>query len=121
MTNFEWLTKNGFDYQLKIDSLGCALHEKRQGYRDCDGECEKCQEESWKWLQQEYEPHLLENGDGLKTGDWIMVRNESDQDWRKLQFLFFWDGYFLTTDGVSTPDTACVIRWNQARLPIEGE
>ena len=73
-----------------------------------------------KWLLSEYEPPLLENGDGLKTGDWIMVKNDG-LEWRKLQFLFFWDGYFLTTDGVSTPDTSCVVRWDYARLPDEGE
>lgn len=77
-------------------------------------------EKNLKWLFSEYEPPLLENGDGLKTGDWIMVKNDG-LEWRKLQFLFFWDGYFLTTDGVSTPDTSCVVRWDYARLPEEGE
>lgn len=121
MTNFEKIVKDGdVDYILEIDGLGCALYEKREGGKNCYGDCGDCEQESWEWLQQEYEPPLLENGDGLKTGDWIMVKNDG-LEWRKLQFLFFWDGYFLTTDGVSTPDTSCVIRWDYARLPDEGE
>ena len=78
------------------------------------------------WLFSKYEPPLLENGDGLKPGDWIMVRDYDDDSWNKMKFVFYYDKAFFVLD-----DNGCnghfdtngmnVTGWAQARLPEEGE
>lgn len=75
-----------------------------------------------KWLFTEYEPPLLENGDNLNPGDWIMVRGYTHEDWKKHQFMCYFNGLFFVT-----PNFAHAISYNvcksfvQARLPMEGE
>ena len=77
-----------------------------------------CALDSLQWLVKEYKPPLLENGDGLKPGDWIMVSLlDGDTDWRKLKFVVFHNGYFYTESNVSKD----LIPWKRARLPEEGE
>lgn len=77
-----------------------------------------------KWLFSEYEPPLLENGDGLQPGDWIMVRDKNSDEWKKRQFLCFFEGRFCCLDygcSLKNYDTFYTIKWRQARLPMEGE
>lgn len=82
-----------------------------------------------KWLFSEYEPPLLENGDGLKPGDWIMVRDEDDQIWKKERFLSFANGSFYcikslfgSHDGKTNRDLyGEFVCYRQARLPGDGE
>lgn len=76
------------------------------------------------WLFEEYEPPLLENGDGLKPGDWIMVRNNEGEEWAKRQFAFFHNGWFYCLRGGSNfaqLHLQTLIRCEQARLPEDGE
>lgn len=81
------------------------------------------------WLFSEYEPPLLENGDGLKPGDWIMVRDEDDQIWKKERFLSFANGSFYcikslfgSHDGKTNRDLyGEFVCYRQARLPEGGE
>lgn len=35
-------------------------------------------------LCDECKPPLLQNGDGLKPGDWIMVRSKECEEWRNM-------------------------------------
>lgn len=77
------------------------------------------------WLFEEYEPPLLENGDGLKPGDWIMVRDDEDCNWYKRQFMCYFDDGFYCVNNVkqSMKEYAFfnVSGWKYARLPMEGE
>ena len=70
------------------------------------------------WLFSEYEPPLLENGDGLKPGDWIMVRDSETCNWKKRQFIGYFEGKFYTKYPFDDYTAEC---WQQARLPMEGE
>lgn len=117
MTNFEKIVKDGdVDYILEIDGLGCALYEKREGGKNCYGDCGDCEQESWEWLQQEYEPPLLENGDGLKAGEIIEVF--SGDGWSLREFLTYYNGLFWC---ISRSSTCGAVGWERARLPEEGE
>ena len=73
------------------------------------------------WLFSEYEPPLLENGDGLKPGDWIMVRDVDSQSFVRRQFLYFFDGKFVCSAPNSTPLEGFREPWKQGRLPEDGE
>lgn len=75
-----------------------------------------------KWLFSEYEPPLLKNGDGLKPGDWIMVRN-NNYSWEKRPFMCYYKGAFITADATcdSEINYGTHSDWEQARLPMEGE
>ena len=73
------------------------------------------------WLFSEYEPPLLENGDGLKPGDWIMVRDVDSQSFVRRQFLYFFGGKFVCSAPNSTPLEGFREPWKQARLPEDGE
>lgn len=75
------------------------------------------------WLFSEYEPPLLENGNELKPGDWIMVRDRDDQKWAKGTFICYLDGRFwiTPTEGPYLLDRLLMSGWKQARLPMEGE
>lgn len=85
---------------------------------------EKCNffEPELEWLFSEYEPPLLENGDGLKPGDWIMVRNDDDYDWKKLRFICCYNNAFWTLrDNRDWFHIGSKIApWKQARLPEDG-
>ena len=76
-----------------------------------------------KWLFDEYEPPLLKNGDNLKTGDWIMVRNNKDNEWEKFRFVCYHNNAFWTLYDVGDwfHIGSKIKPWNQARLPMEGE
>ena len=73
------------------------------------------------WLFEEYEPPLLENGDGLKPGDWIMVRDVDSQSFVRRQFLYFFDGKFICSAPNHAPLEGFGEPWVQARLPEDGE
>ena len=73
------------------------------------------------WLFEEYEPPLLENGDGLKPGDWIMVRDCDGGCWVKSQFLFYYNGIFYCELVDSSIGDGEYVLWKQARLPEDGE
>lgn len=96
----------------------------------CDNKnCLKCEFKDAgtieNWLNAEHkepEPPLLENGDGLKPGDWIMVRDEVGHAWKKRCLMCCKNGYFITTWGeCSIGCTGRYEAWSQARLPMEGE
>lgn len=74
-----------------------------------------------KWLLSEYEPPLLKNGDGLKPGDLIMVRDREGDEWRKRQFAYYFDGAFFCAAHGCKLSSCEINRWLQARLPEEGE
>ena len=89
------------------------------------GECEFSTAESIeKWLNAEHEepePQLLENGDGLKPGDWIMVRN--NDEWKKFRFVCYCNNVFWTLydNGDWFHIGSKITPWVKARLPMEGE
>lgn len=75
-----------------------------------------------KWLFTEYEPPLLENGDGLKPGDWIMVKHYKHDTWKKRKFLCYWNGRFFATKGYwEATSFKDFNSYTIARLPEEGE
>ena len=78
-----------------------------------------------KWLNAEHEepePPLLENGDDLEPGEWIMVRNDSGLEWQKRCFMCYRYGYFIAVSGGRSIGTMGGYEaWIQARLPMEGE
>lgn len=73
------------------------------------------------WLFSEYEPPLIENGDGLKPGDWIMVRDVDSQSFVRRQFLYFFDGKFICSAPNHAPLEGFGEPWVQARLLEDGE
>ena len=79
------------------------------------------------WLFEEYEPPLLENGDELKPGDWIMVRDHDGDSWDKMMFACYCNGLFFVVDDntLRVPgfreNGVNITGWRQARLPEEGE
>lgn len=88
--------------------------------------CEDCEfssvESIENWLNAEHEePPRLQNGDGLKPGDWIMVRDVDSQSFVKRQFLCFFGGKFVCSAPNHTPLGGCTEPWEQARLLEEGE
>lgn len=90
----------------------------RGRHEKCNGLfCGECNSNNYKWLFSEYEPPLLENGDGLKPGDEIMVRDRECTPWGKRQFIGYFNGLFF----VATPIEDRSYGWRQARLPEKGE
>lgn len=87
------------------------------------GKCLPCMnsDELVDWLFEEYEPPLLENGDGLKPGDWIMVRNNEDAVWENRQFLAYFDGWFYARIIVPDGWVEKIDRFRHARLPEDNE
>lgn len=73
------------------------------------------------WLFSEYEPPLLEDGDGLKPGDWIMVRDNDKDDWEKKVFIGYLKGYFYCASELFGALEADAESYSQARLPEDGE
>lgn len=89
-------------------------------------DCKFCNVESIEnWLNAEHvkpEPLLLENGYGLKPGDWIMVRDGDGVSWRKRQFMCYFDNHFCCFKPHSQFKNECAcVMWAQARLPMKGE
>lgn len=92
-------------------------------------DCKDCEfytvERVENWLNAEHEepePPLLENGDDLKTGDWIMVRKYANGDWEKRQFMCYFNGrFFVTTNFAYAINYNACSSFVQARLPMEGE
>lgn len=84
---------------------------------------EKCDffEPELEWLFSEYEPPLLENGDGLNPGDWIMVRDGEGAAWDKWQLLCYLDGKFYARKKHIYDNDYAVSVWQQARLPEDDE
>lgn len=81
-------------------------------------ECYDCMKESMAWLYERAdEPKLLKNGDGLKPGDEIMVRDRECTPWGKSRFV----GYFNRLFFVTTPIDDHAYGWRYARLPEKGE
>lgn len=74
-----------------------------------------------KWLFAEYEPTLLENGDNLEPGDWIMVKNDEKAHWAKRVFAYYYNDHFYAAVVPQDLVDHAVYKWKQARLPIEGE
>ena len=93
--------------------------------KDCEfGETKESEIENiLQWLNAEHEePPLLENGDGLKPGDWIMVRNTDSDAWIKRQFMCYYnEEFFASADAQGIESTRRYYPWNQSRLPMEGE
>lgn len=88
------------------------------------GGCSQFFSDDVKWLFSEYKTPLLGNGDGLKPGDWIMVKIFEDGEWAKRQFAFFHDGWFYYLRGGSNfaqLHLYGLLRSEQARLPEDGE
>lgn len=94
--------------------------------------CEDCEfsgnERILQWLNAEHEkpePPLLENGDGLQPGDWLMVRDDDDCIWHKRQFMcYFDDGFYCVNNAKQSMEEYAVFnasRWAQAHLPEDGE
>lgn len=109
------------------EKLPCYIAALRCHAEPCDGEhCLDCMRKNHEWLLKEYEPPLLKNGDGLKPGDWIMVREHEHDSWDKMRFACFVDGLFYVIDDalgseVFKESGTNITGWEQARLPEEGE
>lgn len=99
--------------------LDCHIASLR-GAGDCE-DCKGCMRESFRWLFSEHEPPLLENGDGLKPGDWIMVKDPDDGIWVKKIFAYYYDGYFYCANDIAFFKNGLLIKRTQARLPEDGE
>lgn len=112
-------------YENACASKPCLIAKVRRGEvkQDCDRiTCRDCEDESIEWLFSEYEPQLLKNGDDLKPGDWIMVRDEVGHAWKKRCFMCCKNGFFITTEGECSICTSGRYEaWQQARLPEDGE
>lgn len=105
-------------------SKSCLIAKVRRGVvkQDCDRTtCRDCEDESIEWIFSEYKPPLLENGDVLKPGDWIMVRDVDSQSFVKRQFLYFFDGKFICSAPNHAPLEGFGEPWAQAHLPEDGE
>lgn len=128
MTNKEF-----YGDKLLAVALEDVCHNLHVAFYDksCIGrkKCEDCEfssvESIENWLNAEHvEPELplLENGDGLEPGDWIMVRNHESGLWNRRQFLCFYEHLFIAADDDYSPLVGGMFSsWKFARLPMEGE
>ena len=128
------MTNKGF-YGDKLLAVAlenaCRKLRKAVYGEECNGRsCDDCEfnrlEDIEKWLNAEHkepEPPLLENGDGLKPGDLIMVRQNFGEEWLRVKFAFFNNYFFyaISENASFDRDTMCLSRWPQARLREEGE
>ena len=128
MTNKEFYSAKLLAIAIWSKNKCQLLHELVFG-KGCQGKnCCNCEFSTVgsieNWLNAEHkEPPLLENGDGLKPGDLIMVRDQDDQTWAKCTFICYLDGRFWTTptEGPYLLGQLLISGWQQARLPEEGE
>lgn len=102
------------------------LHELVFG-KSCQGKnCFNCEFSTVgrikNWLNTEHkEPPLLENGDSLNPGDWIMVRDCDGERWGKRQFLFYYNDRFYCQLVDRSIGNGEYVSWKQARLQEDGE
>lgn len=122
MLNFDKYREAIMSEDVDTNELDCHIAALR-GIKDCGNcECNDCMRESFRWLTSEYEPPLLKNGDGLKPGDWIMVRDGDGVTWRKRQFMCYFNNRFYCFKPHSQFKNECdCVMWAQARLPEDGE
>lgn len=108
-------------------SKSCLIAKVRRGVVKQDRDritCRDCEDESIEWLFSEHESQLLKNGDRLKPGDWIMVRDSETCDWDKRQFMCYFNHRFYCVDSPHSMEENTFFyasEWMQARLPMEGE
>lgn len=112
-------------------NIECYLAELRgelRGVEKCKrAKCEECLKNSLRWLFSEYEPPLLENGDDLKPGDWIMVSDDDDCSvtWYKNRFVCYYNATFFVVDDNGNDsfneNGTNITGWKYARLPEDGE
>ena len=125
MLNFDKYVNEIIEERKNHTSLACALLKIRirhgEGGTCLNTPCGKCREESINWLCDEYKPPLLQNGNGLKPGDWIMVRDADSQSFVRRQFLYFFDGKFVCSAPNHSPIEGFAEPWVQARLLEDGE
>lgn len=104
------------------EKLPCYIAALRCHAEPCDGEhCLDCMRKNHEWLLKEYEPPLLMNGNGLKPGDEIMVRDNEGEDWVKRQFVRYFNGLFYCAFKGCDISQCIFIWWRQARMPEDGE
>lgn len=126
MTNKEFYFEKLFAALIRVSSCQ-SMHYHVFGENCIGNDCKDCEFHNVKsienWLNAEHvEPELLENGDGLKPGDWIMVRDGDGVSWRKRQFMCYFDSRFYCFKPHSQFKNECdCVMWAQARLPMEGE
>lgn len=108
-------------------SKSCLVAKVRGGGRkpNCDNRlCRDCEEASVDWLFSEYTPPLLENGDGLKPGDWIEVSDDR-VTWYKHCFACYYNTMFFVAGDVWSKsfdeNGTKITGWKYARLPEDGE
>ena len=114
---------------VDIDRLDCHIAALRgAGAVACGNNlCKMCMQASFKWLFSEYEPPLLENGDDLKPGDWIMVRDDVGDSWDKMMFVCYCNGLFFVVDDNTLREPEFrengvnITGWTQARMPEDGD
>lgn len=76
------------------------------------------------WLNAEYEEPetpLLENGDSLQPGDWIMVKDPDNEVWVKKIFAYYYDGRFYCANDIAFFKNGLLVNRTKARLPEDGE
>lgn len=90
--------------------------------------CEGCEfytvEGIENWLNAEHvepKPLLLKNGDGLKPGDWIMVKEPDNEVWVKKIFAYYYDGRFYCANDIAFFKNGLLVNRTKARLPEDGE
>lgn len=113
---------------VALENACRKLRKAVYGESCAEKDCEDCEfytvENIEKWLNAEYEEPetpLLENGDSLQPGDWIMVRDFDHQNWFKKRFAYFYGERFYCASNNLDLEDGELITWRQARLPIEGE
>lgn len=126
MTNKEFYGDKLFAALIGVSS--CQLMYYYVFGENCNGNnCEDCRFSSMEnienWLNAEHkEPPRLQNGDGLKPGSRIMVRNDDKENWTSQVFLCFIYGYFVCVcDKEHIGNIGNYRRWKYARLPEDGE
>lgn len=116
---------------IVLDRACQNLHKVVYGESCVEKSCKGCEfntaESVENWLNAEHvepEPPLLENGDGLKPGDWIMVRNCDTNSWEPRIFMCYnlqLDRSFVTMSFLANWYSGGHECWRYARLPMEGE